>query len=594
MIAALPTLRDERGRAHRVEVHPNERLLVVAFLGCDCPLARLYVERLNALNHTYAPRGVRFLAVNSNRQDNVADLRRFAAETGLSFPIVKDLGTTTADRLQADRTPQVVVLDESGGVRYRGRIDDQYQVGNRRAEPTAHDLQRALDELLSGRPVSIPETTAAGCLITRRKPAADNSLIYSESIAPLIAQHCASCHRAGGAAPMSLANYDDVADWSAMIAEVVSTRRMPPWPAAGKQDEFLDDLRLTPDEQRLLLDWIGDGCPNGDSNQVAERQPPALAEWSIGIPDLVIAMPVEFVVPATGMVEYQTFDVDPGLVDDRWAAAIEIRPGNPRVVHHCNVFLCPPGSSDVVEAGSLGSVCLAAMAAGTQATRFPPGMAKRIPAGWRLRFVVHYTTTGREERDQTRLGLRLIDAASVEREVATRLLVDHDLHIPPHAANHRVEQQAVVERDLLLLAMFPHLHLRGKSFTYEVVYPNGTHEVLLNVPRWDFNWQLRYALAQPKLLPAGSVLRCVAMYDNSASNPANPDPSVWVRTGQQSADEMFNGYYDVAPVIPINEAWRTHVLSWVRAVAVFVASTWLGGRMAASRATSRAPHTRRG
>ncbi|HWB00150.1 MAG TPA: hypothetical protein VG713_16770, partial [Pirellulales bacterium] len=215
--------------------------------------------------------------------------------------------------------------------------------------------------------------------------------------------------------------------------------------------------------------------------------------------------------------------------------------------HHVNVFLCPPGSHDSVEVGSFGSQCLVASAAGTGATIFPPGMAKRIPAGWRLRFVVHYVAIGSEQTDRSSLGLKFIDPELVEREVATRVLIDPELRIAPGAANHRIEHAAVLERDTLLLAMFPHMHLRGKSFLYQAAYADGRRETLLSVPRWDFEWQHRYELAKPKLLPAGTVLHCIAIYDNSAANPANPDPRAMVRAGPQNDDEMFNAYYDIAP-----------------------------------------------
>jgi hypothetical protein len=263
----------------------------------------------------------------------------------------------------------------------------------------------------------------------------------------------------------------------------------------------------------------------------------------------VVAIPKAFQVPAGGTVDYQHFEVDPGFREERWIAAAEIQPGNRAVVHHCTVFLKPPGSSDLeYTPGAVGSFCLAATAPGTDPMVLPPGMAKRIPAGWRLEFVIHYVSTGTAQTDQTQLGLTFAPARSVRHEVVTRLLYDPDLCIPPHAADHRVEQSWQTPADMLLLAMFPHMHLRGKSFRYEASYPDGTRETLLFVPRYDFNWQHRYVLAKPKRIPAGTMLRCIAHYDNSAANPANPDPSATVHTGKQSTDEMFNGYFDLALV----------------------------------------------
>ena len=205
-----------------------------------------------------------------------------------------------------------------------------------------------------------------------------------------------------------------------------------------------------------------------------------------------------------------------------------------------------PGAEEVQAQGKLGSVCLAATAPGTPPLLLPAGMAKKIPAGWHLLFVLHYTPVGSIQQDRTSIGLVFADRNEVREEAATQLLYDEELVIPAHAAAHRVEKSWRAPADVLLLAMFPHMHLHGKSFRYEAVAPGGDVEVLLDVPHYDFNWQHRYVLAEPKRLPAGTLIRCVAVYDNSADNPANPDPNQTVRTGKQSWDEMFNGYFEWA------------------------------------------------
>jgi hypothetical protein len=293
------------------------------------------------------------------------------------------------------------------------------------------------------------------------------------------------------------------------------------------------------------------------------------------------------------VIEYQLFEVDPGFTEDKWVQAAEIRPGNRSVVHHCNVFLRPPGAEGPAEQGALGSFCLAAMAAGTPPTILAPGMAKRIPAGWRIVFVMHYAPVGSVQTDQTSIALRFADPTTVRKEVATKVMLDLDLCIPPHEANHQVTQTWLVNEDVLLLSMFPHMHLRGKSFRYEAVYGNGETEILLDVPRYDFNWQHIYVLAEPKRLPAGTLLRCTAVYDNSAGNLANPDPSATVRTGPQSWDEMFNGYFDVvladqdltAPVPWHQGAWtvvRPAFSPGITAVVVLAGCGFLGRRKIAS------------
>jgi hypothetical protein len=334
-------------------------------------------------------------------------------------------------------------------------------------------------------------------------------------------------------------------DRADMVREVIATGVMPPWGADPAHGKFSNDPTLSPQEKKVVLDWFDMGCPEGNP---ADLPPPAKFPegWLIGEPDLVVSMPTEFRVPATGVIEYQSFDVDPGFKEDRWIAAAEIRPGNRKVVHHCNVFLQPPGVDGVWSKGSLGSYCLAAMAQGTPPLTLPDGMAKHIPAGWKLVFVMHYTPIGTEQIDRTSIGLRFADAATVKKEVATKLMLEPNLRIPPGEAYYPVEQTWRIDNDVVLLAFFPHMHLRGKSFRYDVRYPDGTKETLLSVPRFDFGWQIRYALAEPKRLPRGSLLRSSAVYDNSSANPANPDPSKEVLTGTQSWEEMFNGYFDVA------------------------------------------------
>ncbi|HWA96903.1 MAG TPA: redoxin domain-containing protein, partial [Pirellulales bacterium] len=322
---APSTLRDVDGAPHPIEVAPGEQLLVVVFLGTECPLARLYVPRLNELHRRYGSRGVRFLAIDSLEHDHAERVRAFAAQHQLEFPIAKDQGTTIADALRATRTPEVVVLDAQQRVRYRGRIDDQYRVGRHRSQATEHDLRRAIDELLAGKEVSVPEIEASGCLIPRRKPApAASRWTYAEHIAPLINSHCATCHAAGRVGPMPLDSFEQVAAWASTIDEVVAARRMPPWHADRQFGRFANDLSLDDWQREMLRRWIAEGCPRGNVEPLPQSRSTVAFEWTIGVPDRVVSMPAEFVVPARGIIEYQVFDIDPGFTADRWATALEI------------------------------------------------------------------------------------------------------------------------------------------------------------------------------------------------------------------------------------------------------------------------------
>jgi peroxiredoxin len=542
-------LRDAQGNVHKLDEWRDRPLLALIFLGVECPLAKLYGTRLAELQRELGPRGVAFVAVDSNQHDTGEEVARFRREHRLNFPFLKDPDNRLADRLGATRTAEVFLLDASRAVRYHGRVDDQDAPGVHRLKPTRRDLAEAAEDLLAGRPVRVPQTPAPGCVIDRvRRPADTAEVSYAPHIAPILHRHCAGCHRPGQVGPFSLLTYRDAADWAGTIREVVRDRRMPPWGADPRHGLFANDPSLTDRERRLIDAWVAAGAPQGDP---AEAPPPPTfaSEWGIPKPDVVVSIPQPFTVPAQGVIPYQYFEVDPGFAEDKWVRAAEIRPSNRAVVHHCNVFLKPPGSADIGTVGMLESQCLAVAAPGTPPLRLPDGMAMRVPAGWHFIFQVHYTAGGTVQTDQTSLGLALADPRQVKREVAMRILTAPDLCIPPHAAAYRVQRSQRFDEDVLLLALFPHMHLRGKAFRYEALYPDGRAETLLEVPRYDFNWQIRYELAEPKRLPAGTTLRCTAWYDNSADNPSNPDPEATVRDGEQVWDEMFRAHFEVAPAV---------------------------------------------
>jgi peroxiredoxin len=538
-------LANSQGEVRPLSDWSGGRIVCVAFLKSGCPVVELYATPLAEIADRFRPRGIAFLGVMTGEDQDPAVVARFAAEHGIGFPLLEN--GEASSRLGASRTPEVVVLDERRRVRYRGRIDDRYAVGSRRDAARSHDLVDALEALLAGREVARTLAEAAGCPIGQpATPTVEAGVNYHLDIAPILDRRCVSCHRPGQIGPFSLRTYREAAGRAEAIAEAVEERRMPPWHADPRFGKFANEARLTDRERELILGWVRQGCLEGDPADL----PAAIdrpSDWRIPGPDLIISMPEPYTVPAQGVVDYQSFEVDPGFTEDRWVRAAEVRPGNRKVVHHCNVFLKAPRSRGVADTqGELESYCLAVTTPGSPPLELPAGMAKRIPAGWRLVFVVHYSPIGTTQVDRTSIGLLFADRASVKQEVATNLILDPDLRIPPGKADHRVERSRRFEADVLLLAMFPHMHLRGKAFRYEALFPDGLSEILLDVPRYDFNWQNRYELAEPRRLPAGTILRCIAHYDNSGENPANPDPTATVLAGPQSWDEMFNGYYDIA------------------------------------------------
>jgi peroxiredoxin/mono/diheme cytochrome c family protein len=544
-------LPDPAGVPVRLSVHAPDRPAVLVFLGTECPLANLYAPRLAALARTLEPRGVRLLAIDPVPQDTPADRARFTREQHLPFPILKDPDARVAGRCGVTRMSEVVLLDAGRRIRYRGRVDDQYEPGGKnRGKPNRHDLAIAIDELLAGKPVSVPETPAFGCLIPRPRPTRpDAGVTYHRDIAPLLQAKCQACHRPGEVAPFALLTYADARHWGPMMVEVTANGTMPPWHANPEFGHFRNERRLSAAQKDLIAKWVEAGSPEGDT---ADGPPPVRWPdgWAIGTPDLVLKMPKPFRVPAEGVIEYQHVIVDTGAATDLWVKAIEVRPGNRRVLHHCNVYLQPPGEHDptqtFVTVGPFGSDSVAAYAPGTGPTRYPPGMAKVIPAGWKLHLGLHYTPIGTPASDQTEIGLQFADPRDVRRRVVSKVIEDKALRIPPGAAAYRVEHSYRLQTSGVLVSLFPHLHFRGKAFRYVAEYPDGSAEVLLDVPAYDFNWQHRYELAEPKPLAAGTEIRCVAVYDNSAANPYNPDPTREVPYGEQVWDEMFYAGFEIA------------------------------------------------
>ncbi len=514
--------------------------MVVAFLGTECPLARLYGPRLEQLAADYAERGVRIVGIDSNVQDTPAEMAEFAREHGVTFPLLKDTNNVVADRFGALRVPEVFLLDDQRVVRYHGRIDDQFGVAQQRAQASRRDLATAIDELLAGNAVSQPELSAPGCFIGRvTQPDSSATVTYAKHIAKIFQERCVECHRPGEIGPFSMVTYADVVGWGDTIREVVDQGRMPPWFADPKHGHFSNDPRLSDEEKEQIAAWVKAGCPEGDPRDL----PPARTYsegWNIPTPDVVFKMRDEpFQVPAEGKIDYQHFVIDPGFTEDKWSVASEARPGNHAVVHHILVFLHPPGQPLEIGRGSL----LAAYAPGAPPRQVNKGQAKKIPAGSKIIMQVHYTSNGRPQQDLSSLGLKLCDAKEVKQEVESGWAVNFGIAIPPGAANFKSFSMHRFTDDRLLLFLTPHMHMRGKSFRYEAWYPNGKREVLLDVPKWDFNWQIDYVLAEPKLMPKGTQLRCFATYDNSAENLSNPDPTKWVFFGEQTWDEMMIGWY---------------------------------------------------
>jgi peroxiredoxin len=548
------SLRDFRGKPLELTELDEHQIVVVAFIGIECPSASLYADRLRQLADRYRSRGVAFVLIDSNSQDSVTEIAHWAKKHLLELPVLKDVGNHVADQFAAERTPEVYVLDRQRVVRYRGRIDDQFSSMYRRPEPDETYLIDAIEAILENRAVKIPFTESEGCRIGRiRSPDAASDVTYSREISRILQDRCVVCHREGEIAPFALTQYDAVAGWAEMIDEVVQEGRMPPWHATEGAGPFSNDARLSAEEKQTIHRWVRAGAPEGDRRDLPEPRS-FTTGWQIPEPDLVLAVQKQpHQLPASGAVAYQYFVVDPGFQEDKWVRAAQCRPGNRAVVHHMIAFIQPPDTDlprTPKDRSALGSLWLASAAPGTPPMNLPQGYAKRVPAGSQLIFQVHYTTNGTPQQDQSHLGLVFAKPDTVKKEVGTWRAANTEFTIPPGAADYEVKATYKFRDDVFMLTAFPHMHLRGKSFRFEAEYPDGRHELLLDVPRYDFNWQNSYEFSSPRRIPAGTRLNCTAKFDNSANNPNNPNPSATVRWGDQNWDEMMAGHFEVVLADP--------------------------------------------
>jgi hypothetical protein len=382
---------------------------------------------------------------------------------------------------------------------------------------------------------------------------------FYRDVLPVLRKNCQRCHRPGEAAPMSFLTYKDTRPWAKAMREAVLLKKMPPWYADPQIGSFLNDRSLMKQEIDTLVAWAESGALEGDPKDAPT--PASFPEgWSAGVPDLVLEMPQEFSVPASGTIPYQHFVIPTGFQEDRWVRIAELRPGSRAHVHHALIFVRPPGSKYMLDAKpgepfvpkadwrigrSIYDEFLDIYVPGVTPQVLKPDQAKLIKAGSDLIFQVHYTANGKPAVDRSKIGLTFTKKPPAERVYTLAVATDRFV-IPPGDADHKVESKMVLQEKATVVSMNPHMHLRGKSFEYRVVLPSGEARTLLRVPKYLFNWQMPYILDKPLALPVGTRIECTAYFDNSPNNPNNPDPTKEVRWGDQSWEEMMVGFMDVA------------------------------------------------
>lgn len=531
-------LPDSNGQQVGLADFADKKIVIIVSLGTGCPISNLYLPDLITAQKEHGEKTLQILGINSQPGDTREEIAEHAKKFGINFPVLCDPDQAVADLLGIQRTAESMLLDTQRVVRYHGRIDDRNSYTTKRDKAEREDLKIAATELLEGKAISTPTTAVEGCLISRPKSAAAGSVTYHKDVAPILQQRCQECHHAGTAAPFSLLTYDDAVSWSAMIKEVVQERRMPPWHADPRYGHFSNDRSLTAAQMKTLTAWVEQGTPEGKSEEA-----PAAKEfvegWRIGKPDAVFELPQEVSIPANGTMPYKYFVTETNFKEDMWIESAEARPGNRGVVHHIIVFAVPEGLKRGVQERNW----LVAMAPGDEPLRLPEGVGRKIPAGSKLVWQLHYTPTGKPETDRSQVAFKFCKTPPAKAS-RVRGVQNHRFIIPPGATNHEVDAGHTISKPVTLIGMMPHMHLRGKAFEYSATFPDGRKEVLLSVPQFDFNWQTSYRLAKPMLLPEGTKVRCIAHYDNSTGNPANPNATESVRWGDQTWEEMMIGYLD--------------------------------------------------
>ncbi len=532
-------------------------VVVVALRDTGCPICKKTGPKLAEIEKRYANRGVRFLYVNVNPVDTPETMRAEVDALGLSGTYVADPTRGIASALGAKSTSEVFIMDSARTLRYRGAVDDQYGIGFTRPRAEHEYLDDALVEVLSGMRPVVEATTAPGCLLpVEDLPKAwsePETITYHNRISRIIDRNCVSCHRTNGMGPFSLEAVADLSARQAMVKHVVETGLMPAWPAAKGTGPWINDRSLADADRDALLKWMKEGFVVGDPADAARTREWNDDIWEIGTPDLVLEFPEAFTVPAEGFVDYQFVFLNTKLPEDKWVQAIEIKPTVRDVVHHLAVWVGDAESGPESEESFKGQHggkfdkkgFMAIIVPGQGPTVFPQGTAKFMYEGAWLKFQMHYTPNGREVIDRPKVAFKFADKPP-QHEIFTNVCISRDFVIPAGAANHEVTATFRFKEAGVLRAFHPHMHLRGKSFRFDLKYPNGEKREVLRIDKWSFKWQLVYELAQPIEVPAGTELTATAVFDNSRGNPllTAEDTEKTVKFGRLSTDEMMLGYFE--------------------------------------------------
>ncbi len=535
------TLFDELGRA--IELHYNRLADAVVLMThrVDSDLVAQAQSHVAQTLGEFAGQDIPFFLINPETTSTREILIQDKAAHELTAPILQDDGQLVAKTFELNTAGEVLLIDpQNWTVVYRGPVVDDL------ANPRALYLRDALTAMLADQAIAQATRAMPTDYVGEQVALVSmtSGISYSDTVVPILQEKCVSCHRPGGIGPWAMTSHAMVQGFSPMIREVILTKRMPPWHADPKVNQFKHDMGLTTQQAKTLVQWIDEGARSDGSVDpllaVGERE----TEWELGEPDLVLDLPA-FTVPATGTLDYQILTVENPLDRDVWVRAVQIVPSDRQVLHHAIATFGPKDFQSGVDLGSpIGEALfqsqLMTFVPGNELYEYPERTGVFVPAGATFFSQMHYTTYGRESSDQTKIGLYF---SEVEPEFTLQhyAMVNVDLRIPPGEAHYEAGAYYQFQKDAVIYSLFPHAHYRGRSSTFSLSYADGHEELVLSVPNYDFNWQRYFQLQEPIHAPAGTRLIHRTVYDNSEANLSNPDASKLVRFGEQTWEEMLYG-----------------------------------------------------
>jgi hypothetical protein len=518
---------DQMSKAHELTYFKNSPAIVIVAAQNGSQNIRDAAPALKALKAAYAAKDVPVFLLNSNPADNRDTIAAEMKSIGLDLPVLIDDTQLIGENLGVSRIGEAFVIDpKTWKVAYHGPIDDRFAGKTAKAGAKVKNayVANAVDSLIAGQAVKVSSAKIDAPKLSfplRDKSADFAKISYTNEIAPLLAKNCVACHSENGIGPFAMDSYEKVKGFAPMIREAIRTDRMPPYNADPHVGQFAGSMNLAVKDQQTLVHWIEAGAPRGAGDDLLKINAKPAPEWELGTPDLVLTLP-SFKVPASGVVDYQNPTVVNPLTEGRWLRASTVKPSDRRAVHH------------LLSNGAGG------YAVGAETTVYPDGTGTWVEPGTTFRFQMHYTPYGKESVETTRVGLYFYPKDKTpEIMYRSAVVANAGIEIPPNTPRHEETAYITFPEKATLYSIFPHAHYRAENMAISLLRPGETkEELILSLPKYDFNWQRGYDFATPIKIAPGTKLITRYQYDNSKNNPANPDPTITVRWGEQSWEEM--------------------------------------------------------